>query len=220
MNRDDLLKRLERFEWSDFEVKAAQRGVPNNAYETVSAFANTTGGYLVFGVAGRLILQVLARRVESPRGIAFELAEHLRERWPLSGRPTAGAVETGAGATSLVTDQAPRPGASLVTDQVPGIPDAKGGTLPRPPIVALTDEQRKLLSACDTPRPQKELMELLGMSHRTHFRQFHLQPLLDAGLLQLQYPESPRHPRQRYVLTSIGAQLVGRSLKPLQDGAR
>ena len=44
MNRDDLLKRLERFEWSDFEVKAAQRGVPNNAYETVSAFKRRPDG--------------------------------------------------------------------------------------------------------------------------------------------------------------------------------
>jgi ATP-dependent DNA helicase RecG len=171
-------------------------------------------------VLGRLVVQVLARRVEGPTGVAFELAEHLRERWPLPGRPGAGPVEPGAGTLSLVTDQAPRPGASLVTDQVPGIPEPKGGTLPRPPIVALTDEQRKLLSACDTPRPQKELMELLGVSHRTHFRQFHLQPLLDAGLLQLEYPDSPRHPRQRYVLTAIGAQLVERSLKPRPDGVR
>lgn len=175
-------------------------------------------GAEVQAVLDRLILQVLARRVESPRGIAFELAGHLRERWPLPGRPGAGAVEAEAGAPSLVTDQAPRPGANLVTDQVPGTADAKSGTPRRPPI-ALTDEQRKLLSACDMPRPQKELMELLGVSHRTHFRQFHLQPLLDAGLLQLQYPDSPRHPRQRYVLTVIGAQLVERSLKPGPDGA-
>ena len=32
------------------EFKKAQRGVPGNAYETVSAFSNTAGGYLVFGV--------------------------------------------------------------------------------------------------------------------------------------------------------------------------
>ncbi|MDR3298642.1 MAG: putative DNA binding domain-containing protein [Candidatus Accumulibacter sp.] len=51
MNQDELLARLNGFEWNDFECKRAQRGVPDDAYETVSAFANTAGGWLVFGVS-------------------------------------------------------------------------------------------------------------------------------------------------------------------------
>ena len=50
MNQDELIARLNKFEWSDVEFKKAQRGVPDAAYESVSAFANTAGGYLVFGV--------------------------------------------------------------------------------------------------------------------------------------------------------------------------
>jgi len=50
MNRDELIRYLEGFEWNDFEVKEAQWAAPKNAYETVSAFANTGGGHLVFGV--------------------------------------------------------------------------------------------------------------------------------------------------------------------------
>jgi ATP-dependent DNA helicase RecG len=50
MNQDELLARLNKYEWNDVEFKKAQRGVPDDAYETVSAFANTAGGYLVFGV--------------------------------------------------------------------------------------------------------------------------------------------------------------------------
>ena len=120
---------------------------------------------------------------------------------------------------NLVTDQASQAVTDLVSDQAHGLPEANDALLPRarPLITALTDEQRKLLLACDTPRPQTELMELLNVVHRTHFRQFHLQPLLDAGLLQLQYPDSRRHPRQRYVLTSIGAQLVEHSVKSRPD---
>ena len=34
----------------DVEFKEAQQEVPRNAYESVSAFANTEGGHLVFGV--------------------------------------------------------------------------------------------------------------------------------------------------------------------------
>lgn len=51
MNHDDLLARLRGFEWNDFECKKAQRGVPDDAYKTVAAFANTAGGWLVFGVS-------------------------------------------------------------------------------------------------------------------------------------------------------------------------
>ena len=51
MNQDALLARLNGIEWNDFECKRAQRGVPEDAYKTVSAYANTAGGWLVFGVS-------------------------------------------------------------------------------------------------------------------------------------------------------------------------
>ena len=50
MERDELVRRLEGFEWTDVEFKEARRDVPKSAYDTVSAFANTQGGHLVFGV--------------------------------------------------------------------------------------------------------------------------------------------------------------------------
>lgn len=50
MNQDDLIKLLSAHEWTEVEFKEAQQAVPKNAYETVSAFANTSGGHLVFGI--------------------------------------------------------------------------------------------------------------------------------------------------------------------------
>ena len=50
MERAELVARLDGHEWSDIEFKEARRAVPRAAYETVSAFANTGGGYIVFGV--------------------------------------------------------------------------------------------------------------------------------------------------------------------------
>ena len=50
MERAKLIERLKGYEWNDVEFKRAQRGVPDSAYETVSAFSNTEGGWLVFGV--------------------------------------------------------------------------------------------------------------------------------------------------------------------------
>lgn len=50
MNKEELIKRLEDIEWEDFEVKEAHTEIPKNSWETVSAFSNTSGGWLVFGV--------------------------------------------------------------------------------------------------------------------------------------------------------------------------
>jgi len=51
MNQEELLAILRAHEWRDIEFKKAQIDVPRDAYETVSAFANTDGGHLVFGVS-------------------------------------------------------------------------------------------------------------------------------------------------------------------------
>ena len=43
MTKEELLQRLTDIEWDDFEVKEAQNKMPNNVWETVSAFSNTSG---------------------------------------------------------------------------------------------------------------------------------------------------------------------------------
>lgn len=60
MNQDDLLARLNGIGWNDFERKQAKRGVPEDAYKTVPAFANTAGGWLEFGVSAAYVLPALA----------------------------------------------------------------------------------------------------------------------------------------------------------------
>ena len=51
MNKTELIKKLEDIEWEDFEVKEAKSEIPKNSWATVSAFSNTAGGWLVFGVS-------------------------------------------------------------------------------------------------------------------------------------------------------------------------
>lgn len=49
-----------------------------------------------------------------------------------------------------------------------------------------SDQADKLLQFCAIPRSIKEIMQHLGLSHRTYFRKTFLQPLIDSGkLLQL-----------------------------------
>lgn len=50
MTKDELLLRLQDIEWEDFEVKESKNDLPKNIWETVSAFANTSGGWIVLGI--------------------------------------------------------------------------------------------------------------------------------------------------------------------------
>lgn len=50
MTKEELLQRLREIEWDDFEVKEASGGLPKSMWETVSAFSNTAGGWIILGV--------------------------------------------------------------------------------------------------------------------------------------------------------------------------
>lgn len=50
MTKEELLNRLNDIEWNDFEVKEGTGGIPKSMWETVSAFSNTTGGWIILGV--------------------------------------------------------------------------------------------------------------------------------------------------------------------------
>ena len=49
-----------------------------------------------------------------------------------------------------------------------------------------------------------QLMEKTGLKHRPNFLEYHLNPAISEGFIRLLYPDKPRHPRQKYLLTAKG----------------
>ena len=59
----------------------------------------------------------------------------------------------------------------------------------------------------------KEIMEGLGLKDRKNVLNLYLNPALTAGYMRLLFPQSPRHPRQKYLLTVKGLALYNELLK-------
>jgi len=60
------------------------------------------------------------------------------------------------------------------------------------------------------PLGTKDLLGTLNLSHRPTFIQNYLQPSLEAGLVEMTQPDSPRSPTQKYRLTDKGRQWLAR----------
>lgn len=103
-------------------------------------------------------------------------------------------LRDGLAASDQVSDQVGAGVGNLVSDHVDAL---------RP----LTAHQRRIIDACDVPRSLGDLMELVGVTHRTFFRRNHLQPLLDAEIVRMTKPDKQNAANQRYVLTEAGVAL-------------
>jgi hypothetical protein len=50
----------------------------------------------------------------------------------------------------------------------------------------------------------KDLMAEFGLKDRENFMKLYITPVVNEGYVRMLYPESPRHPRQKYLLTAKG----------------
>ena len=54
----------------------------------------------------------------------------------------------------------------------------------------------------------REMMEGVGLKGRDNFLNLYLNPAISEGYVRLLYPQSPRHPRQKYLLTAKGLEVL------------
>jgi ATP-dependent DNA helicase RecG len=77
MTQKELIQRLDDIEWEDFEVKEAKTDVPKNVRKTVSAFSNTSGGWIIFGIS-QIGKQFSIKGVDTPDKIEQDFTTSLR----------------------------------------------------------------------------------------------------------------------------------------------
>ena len=121
----------------------------------------------------------------------------LHEQWDLRNRylhihPTAEWKEQPKLGTRTSSEQAPEQ-----------VPEQAAGLLhtDNPLIIGLV----KVIG--DEEQSITEIMKTLGLRHRPNFLEYHLNPAIKDGFVRMKYPDSPRHPRQKYLLTVKGLAL-------------
>lgn len=63
----------------------------------------------------------------------------------------------------------------------------------------LKENHKKVLRICiGVPKTAREIMDLIGIKDKEHFRKSYLKELLEIKLLRMNYPDNPKHPFQRY----------------------
>ena len=74
--------------------------------------------------------------------------------------------------------------------------------------MSVSDGVRRLVAAIgNEERSANELMTIIGLKDRKNFIEYSLAPAIREDLVQMKFPGTPRHPRQRYLLTANGLAL-------------
>lgn len=83
-----FIERLQGQEALDWEIKAARGGIPNAIWETISAFANTQGGWLILGIAerdDRSVVQGIVDPEEMVRLLHDQMRNEQKISYPICG---------------------------------------------------------------------------------------------------------------------------------------
>jgi ATP-dependent DNA helicase RecG len=152
-------------------------------------------------IIDRLLVEVLVEEMIPGNRTHVRLREHLVDKIT-----SLNLADTGE--SSLVSDQPVRM-VNSGSDQAVTNPQTEQ-IKPQAPLRQLTDTQRQIIRMCDVYRSLADLMNQLGMTHRTFFKRTHVEPLLRGGVLKMRYPEQPNHPHQAYVLSEVGLALSER----------
>ena len=68
-------------------------------------------------------------------------------------------------------------------------------------------EVRNLLKVMEGEMSRKEIQQALELKHDGNFRENYLDPALADAIIEMKYPDSPNHPKQKYLITEKGNEI-------------
>lgn len=92
------------------------------------------------------------------------------------------------------------------TDQVPTKLRPSTDQVPQE-LRSSSVEVRNLVIVLEGEMSRTEIQDALGLKHKGNFRINYIDPALESGFIELKYPDSPNHPKQKYKLTEHGNKL-------------
>jgi len=229
---------LRQGEWSSTEFKAARNALPKSAFETVSAFANTSGGWLVPGVEQHGE-QFSVNGVAEPDKLQNDLLSVLNadgktnhdvqvtaHHWQHGGKTVLGfhiaenprTRKAGTG-LRIMRREWQALGHAQPTHRndrankafeifLPDTVSRVAWMAGQEQIDLVTPEVQRLLQTLHGTMNRRELMRALGLKDEKHFRQQYQQAAVALGLIEITLPDKPRSRLQRYRLTETGQYLL------------
>jgi ATP-dependent DNA helicase RecG len=74
-------------------------------------------------------------------------------------------------------------------------------------------EIQNLVKVLEGEMSRAEIQEILGLKDPKNFRENYLEPALADAVIEMKYPDSPNHPKQKYLLTEKGSEMKKNSYK-------
>lgn len=71
----------------------------------------------------------------------------------------------------------------------------------------VTAQVEDLIKILSKEMDRQEIQDMLGLTHREHFRAKYLKPALEQGFIEMTIPDKPNSRLQKYRLTILGKQL-------------
>ncbi len=68
--------------------------------------------------------------------------------------------------------------------------------------------EKALVAIADNTSSAKEIMNLMGLKDKRNFLETYIYPAIELNLVEAIYPDSPKHPKQKYRLTEKGKALL------------
>lgn len=100
------------------------------------------------------------------------------------------------------------------TEQAPNKHRTSAEQVPNKSVVLTANLHRLVMAIGDKQMRTIEMMVAVGLKHRPTFVANYLNPAIEAAVVTMLYPDNPRHPGQRYLLTVKGLMYYNEQNKP------